>query len=584
MKRMKQILWSLSGCLIVLAPQAARAIEKPAVLPEAMVSITVPDLHGFLDEAGIVAAKGSPGMSGMMLKSLLGMQLGDPGLAGIAPGKGLAVVMPDITNQYIYVEVGEAQSAAYANAAKAMGMTSKYAGGLLVLGKSPAILAKAEGLVPAVQKTLLARRSAVLRISGQPSSIIERNTAAIEGSLAQMTSVMGMGMQQTGGGTNSVENLMKIFEGEMRLFLSLGSQVEACEVALAPKDGAVQIRETFVPKAGTRLAALVNSPKVGKSNPKVQSGLLGDAMIAVDLTMGNPEALATFVVEESDELMKTLGVKGEDVGKLVGTMQKWVAIYKGSAAETVDFDPEDGMSAKYIVEVSDEAQAMALFRTMEKDMAPFLDLYKGMGMEMSLKFKENDREYKGIKIHRFDMGMKMEQMLPEQKKQFEAMKLDKMGYDMALVDGLMLYALGSGNIEELIDKVKDPAAKVEPIEARGVFPAGGFYYLDLDIGRYMELITSLMPEEAKSPMQAQVMALLQGVDPITSAGFREGGLVSWSLNIPGDLIGRLSQIGMMMQMQQMQQQQGRPGAMPGATPGAMPGAMPGDVPEALPVP
>ena len=47
--------------------------------------------------------------------------------------------------------------------------------------------------------------------------------------------------------------------------------------------------------------------------------------------------------------------------------------------------------------------------------------------------------------------------------------------------------------------------------------------------------------------------MLQGADPVTSAGFSENEAVMWSINIPGELIGKIGQAAMMIQMRQVQQ-------------------------------
>ncbi|VGO13797.1 hypothetical protein PDESU_02354 [Pontiella desulfatans] len=554
--KIKQMCLAAIACVAIVSVQAAPVIEKPAIMPEAMLSVTVSDVHGFIDEFGLVAAQSSPMMNGMMLKNLLGMQLGDPGLAGIAPGKGLAIVALDTTNIFAVIEVAEAQSAAYAGIATQKGMASTYSNGLLVLGGSEEQVAKGAGLSGRVQAKLLAKRSPTLRIAAQPAAIIERNNELIQGFLQSMPALLGASMMEApGASTNSAATTAKILEGELRVLLSMSSQCKSGEVVLAPQGGSVKINETFVPMAGTALAKLVDSPSAPKGNPKVQSGLFGDGMVLVDFMMANPAALSDFIMAETENLFKTMQIKEVDVASLNGIMTKWMKLYSGAGCETFDFDADAGMSVNYLLEVNDEAASLALLKSMVKDMEPFMKLYESMGMPMKLVFKENVREHKGIKIHHLEMDISLEEMMAEQKKQMEALKMDNMGYDIAIFDGLMLYTMGGTKIEGVIDRVKDNAATVSTVKARKVYPEGGFYYLDWDVARYMEMISAFMPDDAQSPFAPQVIALMQGVDPITSAGFRQDGRVMWSINIPGDLIAKLGQIGMMMQMQQMQQQQ-----------------------------
>ena len=82
----------LAVCISMTSLAGAALVEKPSVMPNTMGCVVVSDVHGFIDGAGSVAAQISPMMNGMMIKSMLGMQLGDPGLAGIAPGDRKSVV------------------------------------------------------------------------------------------------------------------------------------------------------------------------------------------------------------------------------------------------------------------------------------------------------------------------------------------------------------------------------------------------------------------------------------------------------------------------------------------------------------
>ncbi|MEN8254682.1 MAG: hypothetical protein ABFR33_04350 [Verrucomicrobiota bacterium] len=543
----------VASCLAAGVLQASPVIEEPAVLPEAMVSVTVSDLHGLLDGVGGVAAQVSPMMNGMMLKNMIGMQLGDPGLAGIAPGKGLAVVALDTTNVFAVIEVGEAQIGAYTNALAPQGLQFKYENELLIVGKTAEQVTKGLGMASAIQTTLLAKRSPTLRIAAQPAAIIERNNDKIQGLLQTMPALMGQGMMQAPGtGTNAVDSTMKILEGELLVLLSIAGQCESVEVVLAPENGSLRIDETFVPKAGTRLATLCNAPVVNPPNPRLQSGMCGEGMMLIDFVLGNPDALAAFIAAETEQLVKAMEITDVDLVGLTENMVKWMSLYCGTGCESVGFGA-DGMNINYLFEIGDEAAALGLLKTMQQDMAPFFKLYEDMGMPMSFEFKENVREYKGIKIHTLATRLSMEQMAAEQCAQMGSMNLTNMVYDIAVTDGIMIYAMGDAKIETLIDRLKDDTFKATPLKARSVYPEKGFYYFDLDVGEYIDFIASFMPTGTPM-MNPQMVALFQGVEPVTSAGFKADGRVMWSANVPGELIAKFGQMAMMAQMQQMQQQ------------------------------
>jgi len=527
--------------------QAAPSVEKPVVLDEAMLSITASDLHGLIDGIGSVAAQVSPMMNGMMLKNMLGMQLGDPGLSGIAPGKGLAIVALDPTNIFAVVEVGAAQIAAYTNALAPKGVQFKYADGLLVVGQTQEQVAKGVALAGAVKSKLLAKRSPTLRIAMQPAAIIERNNEQIQGMLQMMPMMMGQGMMQSPGATlESAQSTTKILEGELRVLLSLADQCESAEVVLAPQNGSIRITETFVPKAGTRLAALCNAPAVNPPNAKVQSGYLGAGAIRLDSTMANPKALMEFMVAEAEQLASEMEISDIDLPSWISLLEKWWSIYGGSFSETVGLGGDSGMSVGYLMEVKDEVKTLALLKGMKQDFEPFMALYEDIGMPMELEFKENAREHNGVKIHRFAVSMSMTNQPSEVAEQMAAMNLTNMVYEIAITDGIVIYAMGDEKVESIIDRLADKSFKPAPLKALSVYPGDGFYYFDLDVGEYMAFVTAFIPDAEV----LQMATLFQGAEPITSAGFKTDGRVMWSINVPSDLLAKIGQMVMMMQMQQ----------------------------------
>lgn len=576
MKMMLAVLVSIAGWT------GAAIVEKPVLMPEAMVSMTVSDLQGFIDGVGGVSAQVSPMASGMMIKSMLGMQLGDPGLMGIAPGKGLAIVATDETNVFAVIEVSGPQAASYATTLAQKGVQSKYTNGVLVVASAPSMVEKGISLISSVKENLLAVRSPTLRIATKPSEFCAKNKEQIDGMMQRMPMMMGMGMLQSPGMDPAyMQGAIKLLEGELRFLLSLARQSATYEVVLAPLNGSLRINETLVPQPGSRLAALVNAPSINNPNPKIQAGLLGDATLALDFSLANPDALNTYLEGELGALMQEMGIESEQLAKLNETMKKWMGLYCGSGSEAVDFGGGSFMNIKYALQVDDEAKVLEVLKNMNQDMAPFLDLYKSMGMPMSMEFKENAREYKNVKIHQ----MKVHVAMPEnQQSELQAMNINmsNMVYDVAVTEGILVYAMGDTKIETLIDRIKDESFTAAPLKARNVYPAGGSFYCDFDVAKYMAGISSIMPKDPNNPLP-KISSMMQGADPITAAGFSEDGMVMWSINVPGTLLAKIGQATMTMQMQKMQQ--GAPGMAPMNAPTATPTETPAGMPtEETPVP
>ncbi|MDF7800878.1 hypothetical protein P4C99_15490 [Pontiellaceae bacterium B1224] len=553
--------------VVAVAPAVTRAaVEKPQIMEEAMISITVSDLHGFLDEVGNVAAQISPMMNGPMIKNMVGMQLGDPGLAGIPTGSGLSIVAMDPTNIFAVIEVAEAQSAGYISVAQSVMLQAKYANGVLVLAGTPEALAMGAEKSGKVKSALLTKRSPELCLAMQPAAMIERNQEAIDGFMQMMPAMLGQSMMSAPGATlESTQATTEIMEGEMIVGMSLAKQCATAEIKLTPKGGSVQLSKTIVPKAGTALAKLVNAPVVNKENPKIHSGLLDKGTILMDFYFANPEALGEFVATEVEQLMKELQLEDVDADALTANLKKWFELYGiGTGSEMVSFGGADGqMSIQYVTEVSDPAASLNLLKNMDKDMAPFFKMYESFGMPITTAFKENVRESDGIKVNELSMSFDFSGMAPEQRQQMELMGLSNIVYEVAVDNNLMLYS-GKGEMEALIKRVKSGASTQSPLKARAVYPKGGFYYFDLDMGDYMTLVSRMLPASPETAMMKQQMStLFEGVDPLTSAGFKQNGCVMWSVNIPSDLLAKYGQMIMMAQMQQMQQQ-------PGMAPQGMP--------------
>jgi hypothetical protein len=404
--------------------------------------------------------------------------------------------------------------------------------------------------------------------------------------IATMPVMMGMGMAQSPGmDLAAMESMSRILEGEVRVLLSLAKQCEIFELVLEPKDSGLRVNETLVPAAGTRLAALLNAPKVTTSNPKVQSCMLADAAIAIDCTLANPQALTDFFCEEIELVLKEMDVESEAIAGMTDAMKQWAGLYNGSFSESVDFGGDSFINLAYALDIKSEADVISMFKSIEQDMAGLLEIYKSFGVPMTIAFKENVREHHEANIHHFKVNMTMP---AEDAAAAAEMNLDfsNLVYEVAVCDGLLLVAMGETKVETLIDRVKTADFKAAPLKARGVYPADAVFYCDVDVARYMEGISSIMPADPSNPMP-QMAAMLKGADPVTSAGFRENGMVMWSVNVPGSLLAKFGQAAMAVQMQQIQQMKNMQ-QMPAQPPQTFevpmaPGAMPSGL-EAVPLP
>jgi hypothetical protein len=353
---------------------------------------------------------------------------------------------------------------------------------------------------------------------------------------------------------------MEILVAELRVLLSIAGQCDTYEISVAPQGTALQINETVVAKPSSRLAALLSAPAVNKPRPDVRAGLAGDAAIAIEGVMANPDALYAFFGDELEVLLKAMDMDADSMAVWKTMMEKSRGVYGGSFSESLGFGGDNFMNISYIMDVKDEAAALEYLQDSMSEIEPMLKLYEDLGMPMTMELRQDAREHAGVKIHQFKISITMPE---EQMAALETMNMDfsNMSFDIALCDGLMLYTMGDTKIETMIDRVQDGNFEVEPLMARKVFPAGGFYYCDVDVARYVSGIASIMPQDPANPLP-QMAVLLSGAEPITAAGFSDDSMIMCSFNIPGSLMAKIGEAVQMLQEQQMNQIQIEVGANP----------------------
>ncbi len=545
----------LAGCTTPMNPvksiDVGPPIEAPVALDDAMVTLTISDLHGFLDGAGTVASQISPMLGGPVLKTMLGSKLGDPQLAGFAPSNGLAVVMLDPMNVFAVAEVQPAQVASYVQGLQSMGLVVKQQDGLLLIAKGAEQLAVAETLAVKVQTGLLeAKRDPSLRLSMKPAELIADNEKMITAGLQQM-----MEQMKQVSVSNDVMNVQQILEAELQVGLSLGRQVDSVEVALTPVDGAIHLNEIVQPVAASRLAAYCNAPVLNDYNPQVQAGILPDGVIEMEYCMRNPDALIEFFNGEITSLSETMDFDPELVTQWVEYMSRWMGAMGSTVCESIFTEGESPFGFSILEDVKDEDATLEVLRNLSTDLeaAGLFRLYESMGMPMTVEFKENVRQVAGVPIHRLTMSYSFENMPAEQRAAMESMMGD-MAFDVAIYKEVLIYTSGKeGEIEKMIDQLKTSVTPSTQLAARSAFPSGGDCYVDIDVGGYFEFASSLLGEVPEaSVMFEKLTSVLSGAEPVVMAGYCNSGRMKFCSRISADLLVRCAQAGQMIAMETAQ--------------------------------
>lgn len=526
-------------------------IAAPVALDDAMVTLAVSDLHGFLDETGTLLSGIVPMLGGPMLKTMLGSRLGDPQLAGIAPSNGLAIVMLDPTNVFAVVEVAADQAPLYLESLASMGVAAEQQDGLLLIAKTEDQLAVAEPLALTVQSQMLAsRRSPALRIAAKPAMLVAKHEEQISFQLEKIFEAIEKA--PTVGDAAKTEEILK---AELMVLLSLCRQVDAVETGILPEAGALRITKTIQPTAESRLAAYCNAPALNGFNPLIQSASMPEGAVEMEFCIRNLDALLALFEGEMTDLFGKMDFDPALLQSWIAYAEQWMDAIGPTAKQSIFTSGGTLFSFTGLKEVENESAMLDALRTMESDLQAmgFFRLYRKLGMPLSVAFEENVRKYAGVNIHRLNMEYSFNEMSGQDADMLQSMFGD-MHFDMAMCRGVLVYTAGEGQVEKMIDQLKSPGEQSMQLAARSVFPSGGTSYADFDVAGYFNFISSFMNEMSAETAGSlkKLSAFLEGAEPVAMAGYCNSGRLKFCSRIPADLLIRCAQAGQAISMEMMQ--------------------------------
>jgi hypothetical protein len=222
----------------------------------------------------------------------------------------------------------------------------------------------------------------------------------------------------------------------------------------------------------------------------------------------------------------------------------WLKEYNAALSGPMAFDFFDpakpALSGTAVIGVRDPKAILAILEQLPEKMKTMgLDkVYADLGMPMTMQFKRNVREVKGVAIHQLKMEVEVKSAPAPLQATLKGWASGT--YDMAIVDNYLIYAVGGESIESMIDALKaktHPGSK--PLAAEAAFGPGGRIYIDYGVGQLMQKLmpadTPGMPPESQEAMK-RMAAALADAPPICFAGFAEGGKYRIGMLIPAGLM------------------------------------------------
>jgi hypothetical protein len=526
--------WTFAA-LVAVSPvvygQESAGSSTPAatqILPDTFGTVVIGDVPGLLDKIGALASKVVPGVNADMIKQQAGAMLGDPQLAGLPAGSGIAVVIPKQGLPFGFIEVSADKAADYQKLleSRKMGQVAQ-AEGLLVAAADPTGLDAAKAAAGKVKSTILGGNGApTLAGAVKLAEVLKQYDAQVKSGIASMSQKVEQADKASTGTTANAETVQTVFE----VYYSLAKKIDTFELSLEPSAEAMGMNYMITPLQSGDVSPAV--PNAGADMLKLIPGT-GAIRGQANIDMAGLGKLMTDVMQE-------VGKSGNvDTKAIADWFNECANVFAGPMAMAVMTDQKSPISGAYALASKDDAAALKLFREMPEKLKTtgLLKLYEFMGMKASLSFAEKAREYKGVPIHK--LTVKVDFTKPnEQLKNMQEL-LGNVVYDVAITKNVVLYAVEPEKIDSLIDAVNagnNPSSK--PLVSTQRLPQGGNAYFDYNIGAAMILAAELAGNkgEAATDTVRQVADAVKDAPPLQIGWYHQGTVYRMMVQMPAETI------------------------------------------------
>ncbi len=401
------------------------------------------------------------------------------------------------------------------------------------MAKNQFNLDKGKAQAATVVTTLLDREYTGAVINVQLADIVKIFEAQINMVMMMMPGMMMQGAAQLPEAQmKNMQTMGRLVEGEMRVLVSLASQVDSLEIRVLPSKESLEISHILSAKKDSNLAALITAPDTLIPDPAISASMLEPGTMGIEMFIGNPDALMAFIDAETQKIITEMKLDPAKIATWTDMVKSWSTLMSGSLAETFSMSLTEGYSVGYIGTVQDEQKLLTMLEALPEMMQPFMKMYEEMGMPMQMDLKMNVRNYKDLSIHQYDFSYDIAEMDPLMAEQFKLMKMDKMNSELTVSGNRLLWTMGGQSLDQLIDRLASGEKGGEGLHARKVYPEGGIAYYDLDMGAYMGFVSSMMPDEHMNPVFTTLAENLKNAAPLSGAVFKQENRIECLYKIP----------------------------------------------------
>jgi hypothetical protein len=263
---------------------------------------------------------------------------------------------------------------------------------------------------------------------------------------------------------------------------------------------------------------------------------------------------------ESAEALKKMALDSTEAvgGTIVGSI-------------AVDTENKPPFDIRYVAALKDQAKFNQVLDEVAKMMNPggaLADLYKEMGIRMTVDLKRKAADYKGVDIDSMRFSVAMTDANSPEKKAIAAMYGNGITVQMAATNGFLVYVMASdpnAAIREMINQVKAGGPAKMPSEAQNalqLIPGAekGSLCVTLNVLRLMQMVAAMAPTPMPVPQ-----APAASPSDVALAGTCGDGKVSMEVAVPKQQVMEIMGAAMQMQQQKMQKQMQQQGTQPEET-------------------
>lgn len=539
------------------AAAASGAIPAPPAVANAQLfgMLRLREPNALLDHLASWAALAQPEMTGDMMRMQLAMLLGID-LKDFRAGENAAVfALAPAANANepkgaALLPIGHTSKTALALKERfsANEITSVSAGQYMMLSiQDPAGVAEgakqADALIALDKGAIASDVQLWLNIDAVMQKFGPMLTMLMQGLQANMAQALS---QAPGAPANSAMAQAAV-QTELTAFMDLLHQLQSLTIGLDFGAERIDLAATVQGKAGSGLEKALQTGTIDV--PALAEFTSQDALVRFQQTLTDPKGFMELYVKY---LTMALG-QGQNqnqaaLDQIKDFLKDFDQFKKMSMGGSMGFSPEGKLVYEVVAQTDNNAAYLKLVQdkvTKLLNAGALHDLYKGMGLDLTVQQDPATRKVGGADVTRYTIKVQVAATIPAEQKEVLMKMLNDLPIEAASIGEYVVVAVGEP-IDALAGRV---AAKqqVAPLAAKAAYGPGGVFYMDLNVGALVAFAKQNMPAEQAAAMPNFPKTLA----PIMAAGTHASGMAYYRLGVPKALVTEIIKVAKEKQAQQM---------------------------------